>query len=413
MRPIKSNLCPVCQKQLWMHKSNCPILKRILLQKEFKPKIKNELFGSTPPSVIVGEWNYPKVNVGLLLPQEQGNTEIYDAPKEWFKRKYEIEDVFKLRLNLFNAKKTFFIRNALNPNRCLQEIQESAASLTPIDAEILFEKKPFFALHFDPHHPPFGPTGFAKKIEITGNVKIDRKVDRVISDIDLKAEKAVVELYRQGYDVYEIAKMLSVGLLGVKIQRKLVPTRWAITAVDSTIIKNLLNIVKRYQEIDQYMLFETNYMGNYFEIIFTPEKWMFEVIEIAVPGADWMLGRKKPIIARDYEFYEGRKNYASNVAGGYYAAEIAVLEFLANIKRQAGVIVLREIRPEYYAPVGVWKIRECLRDAFKQKPLIFNNLDEIIKRIDERFLVKSNFWKEKSILLNFIKKQKTIDGFIK
>ncbi|MBU5688922.1 MAG: Nre family DNA repair protein [Candidatus Aenigmarchaeota archaeon] len=411
--PIKSNLCPACNSQLWRHRSSCPVLKRILLQKDFKPKIKQELFGSTPPSVLVGEWNYPKVNVGLLLPQEQGNTEIYDAPKEWFNKRYNIEDVFRLRLNLFNAKKSFLTTNALNPDKYLQEMQIVAASTASADAEVVFEKRPFFALHFDPHNAPFGPSGLAKKIEITGDVKIDRKIEYVISDVDLKAEQAIKNLYREGYDVYNITKMLSVGLLGAKIQRKLVPTRWAITAVDSIIIKSLLNEVKQYQEIDQYMLFETNYMGNYFEIILMPKKWMFEVIEIAVPGADWMLGRKKPIIARDYEFYEGRKDYASNVAGGYYAAEIAVLEFLANIKRQAGVIVLREIRPEYYAPVGVWKIRECLRDAFKQKPIIFNGLDEIIKRIDERFLIKSNFWKEKSVLLNFIKRQKTIDGFIK
>jgi len=388
------------------------VLKRILLQKDFKTKIKEELFGSSPPSVIVGEWNYPKINVGLLLPQEHGDTTIYDAPKQWFKNNYSIEDVFKLRLNLFNAKKSFYTNNALNPDKQLQTIQESAASSASIDAEVVFEKRPYFAMHFDPSAAPFGPSGDVKKIKIAGNVKIDRKVDKAISDVDFKAEAAIKTLYKNGYDVYNLAKILSVGLIGVKIQRKLVPTRWAITAVDSIIIKDLLKQVKVYQPVDQYMLFEASYMGNYFEVILLPHKWMFEVIEIAVPGAEWMLGKREPIIAEDYEFYEGRKDYASNVAGGYYAAEIAVLEFLSSIKKQAGVIVVREIRPEYYAPVGVWKIRECLRDAFKNKPLTFNRLEDVIKRIDERFVIKSSFWKAKSEIIKFLEKQKTLKSFL-
>lgn len=411
MIPVKTNLCPVCHSQLWRHRSSCPILKRILAQKEFKPKIKQEIFGSSPPSVLVGEWRYPKINVGLLLPEEQGDTAVYDAPKQWFSSKYSIEDVFKLRMRLFNAKKVYGVRDAIKPDRHLQAIQETAASSSSIDTEITFNKKPFFALNFYPFSPPFGPSGLAKKIEVTENPKIDRKVDYAISDVDLKAEEAVVRLYKEGYDVYALTKILSVGLLGVKIERKLVPTRWAITAIDSIIIKHLLQQVKAYPLIAEYRLFEASYMGNYFEVVLLPKTWMFEVIEIAVPGAEWMLGRKQPIVISDHEFYGGRKDYAENVAGGYYAAEIAVLEYLSRIKRQAGAIVVREIRPEYYAPVGVWKIRECLRDAFTKKPIVFSSLEEAIKRIDERFIVKSNTWKEKSMLIKFLEKQKTLKSF--
>ena len=264
MIPVKTNLCPACQSQLWRHRSNCPVLKRILLQKDFKANIKQEIFGSSPPSVLVGEWNYPKVNVGLLLPPEQGDTAVYDAPKQWFQNNYSIEDVFKLRLNLFNAKRLFNTADVLKPDKSLQVIQETAASNLSLDTEVVFEKKPLFTLNFDPFSAPFGPSGLAKKIEVTENPKIDRKVNYVISDVDLKAEEAVMKLYKEGYDVYSLSKILSVGLLGVKIQRKLVPTRWAITATDSIIIKNLLKEVKGYDSIDQYMMFEASYMGNYF-----------------------------------------------------------------------------------------------------------------------------------------------------
>ncbi|MBU5690099.1 MAG: Nre family DNA repair protein [Candidatus Aenigmatarchaeota archaeon] len=405
----KPNICPACNSNIWSHKSNCPVLKRILLQHKLKQNyIKKELFGSTPPSIIVGEWNYPKVNVGILLPNETGNTTIYDSPKEWYKQKFTIEDVFNLRLKLYNAKNTF--DKKINDKK-IETIQEIAAASMPTDTEIKLSKNPFFALHLNPFTAPYGPTGDFEQIKIVENTKIDRKVDYIISDVDLKAEQAVKILY-DDYDVYNITKLLSAGLLGVKKQRKLVPTRWAITAIDSILIKDMLRSIKQFDSISDHMLFQSNYMGNYFNILLIPEKWMFEVIEIAVPGATWM-SSKNPIIVNDYEFYEGRKDYAADVAGGYYAAELAILEYLSSIKKQAGVLVVREIRPEYYAPVGVWKVRECIRDAFSKKPLVIKGIDEFFEIVDKQFIIKSDEWKRKSKILQFIKNQKRIFSFLK
>jgi len=413
MFPVKNpNLCPVCNSQVWRHKSSCPILKRILLQYDLKSKITaNDIFGATPPSIMVGEHAYPKVNVGILLTPERGDASIHDAPKIWYQLKMSIEDVFKLRLNLVNARKHFNVDLATKPDRYLDAMQQIAASSLSLDTEVKLTKKPLISLHFDPSSAPYGPVGTLEKVEITDNPKIDRRVDYIISDTDYKAETAMLDLYKHGYDVYNISKILSVGLLGVKIQRKLVPTKWSITAADSTIIKFLLHEVKENQQISEYQLYEANYMGNYFEILFIPTPWMFEVVEIAVPGAAWMQGRKAPIITSDHEFHWGRKTYAENVAGGYYAAELAVLEHLSSIKKQAGVLIVREIRPEYYAPIGVWKVRECVRDAMSKKPLVFNNLSEALKRIDSLFITKSDFWKRESKILEYIKNQKSLKQF--
>lgn len=415
MIPVKNpNFCPVCRNPVWRHKSSCPVLQRILLQHNLKAKItSNEISGATPPSILVGEHAYPKVNVGLLLSPETGDTSIYDAPKTWYQQRMSIEDVFKLRLNLLNAKRKFGIDNATKPDKYLDMLQQVAASSVSLDTEVILRKKPRLAVYFDPASAPYGPEGILEKMEITENPKIDRRVDYIISDLDLKAQPAILDLYKHGYDVYNISKILSVGLLGIKIQRKLVPTKWSITTTDSIIINKLLDEVKQHQSINEYQLYESNYMGNYFEVLLMPTQWMFEMIEIAVPGATWMEGRNMPLIGSDYEFYWGRKTYASNVAGGYYAAELAVLEFLSNIKRQAGVLIVREIRPEYYAPIGVWKIRECIRDAMKQKPILLDSIEQAIKRIDEKFITKNNIWKPKSKIMSYMKNQKNIKQFLK
>ena len=63
-------------------------------------------------------------------------------------------------------------------------------------------------------------------------------------------------------------------------------------------------------------------------------------------------------------------NHPPNIAGAYFAAKLGVSEYLLKNKIQSGVLIFREIRPEYAIPVGVWQVREGIREAMKQKPKI-------------------------------------------
>ena len=415
MFPFKNdNKCPACGNPPWRHDSSCPVLRRILSQMNIKRLVtSNEIFGASPPAIMIGEAEYPKINAGILLPPETGNTSLFDAPKTWYQNRMSLEDIFQLRISLVNARKKFPVTSAVNPDRNLELIQEIAASSTSLDTEVVLDKIPRMAIYFDPHAAPYGPTGSLEKARLTENPKIERKVDYIISDTDYKAQPAVLDLYKHGFDVYSISKILSVGLLGMKIQRKLVPTKWSITATDSIVTNQLLKEIKQFQIISEYRVYEINYLGNYFEVILLPTQWMYEIIEMAISGGPWTTSLQKPIMTSDYEFYWGRKYYAENVAGGYYAARVAVLEYLRQIKRQSGVLIIREIRPEYYASVGVWKIRECLRDAMQKKPLIFNTLEEAIQRVDAMMITKSGFWKPSSKIIDSMKHQKKLREFFK
>jgi len=105
--------------------------------------------------------------------------------------------------------------------------------------------------------------------------------------------------------------------LGLKNQRKLVPTRWAITAVDDIIAKNLISAIKNYQKID-YSLYFGSYLGDYYMVLFFPEIWQYELFETYLPRSSW---NQSQIIQSmtDYEPYKGRKSYAEQTGGGYYA----------------------------------------------------------------------------------------------
>jgi len=402
------SVCLACKGRNWCGVTKCPILNSVYTRYKIKKTLKSpEIFGSTPPATFIGRYGYPKINVGILLPPETGDTSFMDSPKIWYKERMDIERVLEFRSSLINSRKKKSV-DATNPDKFLQTVQEVALSSKPIDTEVKLKKIPKFSMTFDFNVSPFGPSATVEKAILAENPKVEKRIEYITSDLDFKAEEAIIDLYNHGHDVYDLSRLLSVGLLGLKKQRKLVPTRWSITAADSIIADNLLDEVKTFPLISEYLLFEANYIGNYFEVLLLPHSWMFEQLEMAIPGGIWSRGEKEPNVINDYEFYFGRKNYAKNVAGAYYSGKLAVLEYLKKIRKQAAVLIVREIRPEYFSEVGVWKVRETIREAMSKKPLTFDSLEYALKRMDIILKIKSGIWARKSKIIEYLKKQKKI-----
>ena len=122
-------------------------------------------------------------------------------------------------------------------------------------------------------------------MEITTNPLIPRKVDEIVEDRDAIAAVALGELYSSGIGMDHISRMLSLGLLGKK--RKLVPTRWSITASDDMIGKELKEAVLDKPQVNDYYLFSGEDLGNHFEILLLPRPFSFELIEIWMPRSVW------------------------------------------------------------------------------------------------------------------------------
>jgi hypothetical protein len=235
------------------------------------------------------------------------------------------------------------------------------------------------------------------------------KVDYLVGDSDAKSLDAVDELYRSKIEISHIQKLFSTGLLGMKKNRKMVPTRWSITAVDDILGKEILKKVRYYPQLGDFQLFSEYYNGNHFEILFLPGNFEFEVIEVAFSGSLWNEAGTE--FCHDYESFFGRTSYASEVVGAYYADRLATTEYLEKIKRQAKVVVFHEEREEYYAPVGVGIIREAIRRAMQKQPEIFATKEEALEKMKSRLKLSFNEYLKKSIVLKNYGKQKRIWEF--
>ena len=385
-------------KKLFKNKENFSRKKReiVYTKASFNVKIGKHFSGSSPPEIFVGRYNYPNINAGILSPNFFENSEELSMPEIWYEKKFTIGDILIRRNKLIYGR---FKTDIKRTSRFKSLIQEIAMAYKPVSTEIFLKSPPRQNLEVNRFSPIITNLAPLENARLQENPKVDKKVDYIVSDIDSKAVNSINELYKSKIPVSSINKILSAGLLGVKTKRKLVPTRWSITAVDDTISKELLKKIRFYNEIDEILVFNSEYNGNHYEIILLPGGFSFEIIEAEINNNKFW---------HDYEFFHGRKDYASDVVGGYYVARLALTEYLDRIKRQATAIFFREVSQEYYAPVGVGILRETCRDAFLKIPEKFNTIQEAFKIIQDRMKLDISFFMDRSILLNEYGKQKKI-----
>jgi hypothetical protein len=377
-------------------KAYCPILSKAELLLKHLPKLsREEIDGSTPPGVFVGRVGYPRVYVGPLIPPERGDTKLLDTPELWLGK--SIQDIIDYRFSLIRGKSLIEVHDAVDPGRYLLDLHDLALSSSSVDVSAKFKKKPRMAVALSEETQPYGPSALIQNLKIVPSSG-EQRLEAVYYDCDLLAVDGMVELYRGGVEVSRIQRTLSLGMLGVDEQRKIVPTRWSITAVDDTLSKDLLRRIRKYPVVDKYEVYKYEYLDNWYTAILSPRNWAFEWIEAWFPGTAWNETGNVPAMMGDHEPFEGRTTYAS-VGGCYYSTRLAVAEALERMGRQASALVLREIRPGYVLPVGVWNVRESVRAALRTQPNMFDDFQHALQFACKEYVIKPEAWLKNSHLI--------------
>jgi len=401
---MDESICIKCRgAKLLCGKKRCPVLVRYYKSLETKPLVeKKVIFGSSPPSIFVGRIGYPNVYAGPMLPPIRGNTAYMDTPELWHGK--EIDDIVSFRMKLIRGKHRINVMNI--KGKVAEYTQEIAMASKPVEMEVEFEKKPKGVIALYDEIQPHGPSAPIKKLWIS-NPKVHHKIEKAFYD-EMTAKEAVLWLYREGTFVSSIQKAFSAGIFG--LQKKFVPTRWSITAVDDIIGKDLVEEVKQYPWLNEFRIYYTKSLDNLWVILMYPGAWQYELIEAWYPNTAWNPLGKEIVIYGDHEYFCGRNDYAS-IGGCYYAARLATAEMLKKERRQAGVVVLREIHPGYIMPVGVWNVRENVRKALQEEPRKCDNAKEALLFISSLLHIPIRKWIESSELLKNMLYQRRIDDY--
>ena len=351
-------------------------------------EVGTEIDGSSPPSVFIGSWNYPQVFAGPMIAPLHGDTMIMDQPESWIAENKSQEEIIRYRLNLVRGKQKVKVTHL--HQRFIGKLRDIALSSRSLESQAEFQQAPR-GVTFSHDHAPFGPSAPLERLEVE-NSRWDHHLEKAYYDDDLLAADAVGRLHERGLPFSSIEKAFSLGSFGIGKRRRLVPTRWAITACDSTLARRLLHNVRACEPIDSVQVREFSSLNNYYAVLLLPTAWQYEWMEAFLR----ILGREE-LIFSDYENNGGKKGY-SRVGGCYYSCKMAVLEALAREKKQAGAIVLREAYPGY-VPLGVFNVRENVRNAMLQPGQEFESMKTALQYISARLELPIKRFIENSDLL--------------
>ncbi len=395
-RVLERVVCPVCRNVARFCKlSVCPYYRNVY--EGIRRSLSSEsLFGPSPPALLFGEWGYPRIYGGSCVSFLEGvEAGLLESPRSWLK--FSIDDLVALRLGLVLGRLRMPVVSARRPGRVLEAIQESALSSLPVDVELRvaggFRARPGFGVRAMPH----GPSVRVEGVRVVGNVSAPRIVERFVGDVDVSAGEAVGELYLRGVDEYYLSRIFSAGLLGRRVERRLVPTEWSITAIDDLIGRMLLRRVRELRVIDEFRVYEASALFNSVFVVLVPFPWMFELLE------GWVrFLSDSPYV--DSEYFWGRSRYAENTGGAYYAVRLSVLRYLVSRGEQAGAVVFFEVG-RGWVPLGVWRFRELTRVALESGFRRFGSLDEALGYVGPRLSIPLGRYLSRSRLVPFIRGQ--------
>src|SRR5436309_4800540 len=254
-------LCPMCLRVRRLSgEKKCAIHVKADFLAAHHPEFDlKSIAGSSPPGVFVGRFGYPNVSVGPMVPSISGDTEILDTPEWWMGKGFdEIVDFrYSLRRGYAKAK----VSDAQKGGRLIETLQEVAMMTKPVDTELVLTRPPRKILDLREDSQPFGPIAPLDSFQ-AGNSSVDDRIEKAFYDGDLVADDAVLQLYRNGVLVTRIQRAFSLGMFGENKRRKLVPTRWSITAVDSNLSLRLMARVRKHPLIDEYRVYKYSYLDT-------------------------------------------------------------------------------------------------------------------------------------------------------
>jgi hypothetical protein len=407
---IPPELCVRCKGgKLLCGLARCPILDSI---REKLPAVQlkgKELQGSSPPTLFVGRFGYPAVRVGPMLPPlALPDAARLDDPRGWLGTR-SMRDIVAMRASLFRSNHVLRVDEPRRRDPVLEAAQLLAMASQPAEVAVTLRKEAGAGLQprMDGISAPMGPSLDAERAKVVSNPTVPRKVDALVGDVHARASDAVGELAKGGISGYHIQRVLSAGLLGRESSRRLVPTRWSITATDDILGKQAIARVKGFQQLGEVELYTSEHYGNRFWVLLLPRPWAFEMLERWHAGSAW--SRAGSAAAGDWEPWQGRTTYADNVSGAYYAARLSILEHLEARQRQAQPIVYREITDAYLFPLGVWVIRESVRDALQAKGRAFDHLEAAVRTVS--MACSAPGWHQQSVLLREARVQRRLSDF--
>ena len=120
------------------------------------------LDGTSPPSVFIGSWNYPKVYAGPMICPVHGDTRIMDTPERWIPEGHSQDEIIGYRMSLVRGKRLQDVRDL--SSGFAEQLRDIALSSASLESEAIFTGPPQGGFSGE-EHTPYGPSACLDRFE--------------------------------------------------------------------------------------------------------------------------------------------------------------------------------------------------------------------------------------------------------
>ncbi len=282
---------------------------------------------------------------------------IYDHPESW--RGFDRETVLSMRKHLYRFVIPIDARE-MQPEDYIHSLQTISLSVAPVALGVEVSDLPPHRLHALGSQLPSSPIVQATSLEILSHPEISRVAERICKK-DIPASEGVWQLLGYDYSLEQVTRWMSLGMLGRKKNRRIIPLRSAFKAViDAFIDRSVIEFVEK-ETTETVRLYIENTCGDSFIVLSRPGE----------PRVDYLsIENTTDALARGVSL-EGPGHVASDPKTSVYAdhARYSAYRHMNETKLKSHIIIFHYSQKPQNRMLGPWLVRAGVHDALQTSPV--------------------------------------------
>jgi hypothetical protein len=351
--------------------------------------VNRQVIAYTPPGLTVEAARYPILMAGVLASTEPSEwLSIYDHPESW--GGLDREAILSMRKRLLRFTVPIDAR-AMEPSDLVNTLQTIALSVIPVAIEATTTSLPPRSLQILSGQLPAGPATYIRSLEIVSEPEISRVAER-ISEKDIPASEAIWKLLDYEYSLDQVARLMSVGLLGRLDSRRFVPTRGAYKAVIDAFITRSLTELSDKPATTTYRLSKSELFDESFTILSQP----------GAPQVDYLrIERTQNGLERGASI-EGVKNLTLDSKTAVFAdhARFSAYEDMIKCKEYSHLTIFHFARSGSNNILGPWPIRAGVKSALETNQVELDSRENTLAVLKSLLAPDISVWTEENSLLD-------------
>ncbi len=359
------------------------------MQLQFEQSVTNRLVTAfSPPGIVVEAAKYPILMSSVLASTEPSEwLSIYDHPESW--SGLDREAIISMRRRLYRFTIPIDAR-AMKPSQNIETLQTIALSVSPVAIEVETSSLPSRNLSMLGGQLPASSVVHAKSIDIICEPEISRVAKR-ITEQDIPTSEAAWKLLDYDYTLDQVARLMSVGLLGRCDSRRFIPSRGAYKAIiDGYVSRSIIELIKKPLS-SSYRLCMSEIFGDTFTILVEPGE----------PKVDYVrIERTENGLERGASL-QGIRHNASDSKTAVFAdhARFSAYSDLIGRKESASVTIFHFSRTRENSILGPWLVRTGVKEALESQQIELDNRENALSVLKSLLSPDISVWKNGDTLL--------------